>query len=869
MAEGQETEQYKTERERTEKHREQLSLEQYKAERERIEKRREQLGLEDYKQGAKTGRPWGLALSGGGIRSATFCLGVLQALARARRTDQAEDMPLLARFDYLSTVSGGGYIGSFFSSLFLPNRLRGTAAGQSSQTAAAAAEDAYKVFEYEPPGKISSAIDYSSPEMHIGSGPGAWLRENGRYLTPTGGGDMFYALAMTWRNWLSLHFVIGMPMVLSLSLLFLVQTVFGINLFVWPLVALVVLALPCTLAYWLIIPDGSLDGPPVLSNLSFKATLGVTVTLFILSLFATVLGDSPKVAALTFCFAIIAGAGLLITSLLVRKLALDSAGNTLRNYRVMITRYLSDAIIAVVALLFLASMAALAQELYSLLFKQFGLASFGVLPILIWLVRRQALLKDEKTLSGWVLKLPLDVLALIGGAFMAMVVSLSWALFVLWVATDGSDQALSAQDNPRLLLLGALALGLTVVAGKFVGFLNTSSLHNFYASRLTRAYLGASNGKRFTATHGAKVMSVAEPLADDDIDLDTYYGTQTAGPLHLINVTMNLTVDPAEQLVQRDRKGKPLCLAPHDWTVGGRSTSFMLDGVIYQRDSNPHQSSEIMLPLTLGQWVGASGAAFSTGLGRTTSLGLSLALGLANVRLGVWWASQFLDTDKSHYERKDDRWVRLFPTQSYLFYEFTAHFHGYRRDLQYLSDGGHFENTGAYELVRRERDIELIVVCDCGCDPAYQFDDLTNLVRLARIDQQLEIREDLTIQNHKVLKNVFGGISDFQKPLAEGSQKCALLLEVIDLNNEANPPTPECRILVLKPRMIASLTPDVLNFALVNEAFPNQTTADQFFDEAQFESYRQLGLSIGRLLFGEKNKDNTVSRALWEHLNLP
>jgi hypothetical protein len=49
----------------------------------------------------------GLALSGGGIRSATINLGILQGLARRG---------LLPRFDYLSTVSGGGYIGSCIDS---------------------------------------------------------------------------------------------------------------------------------------------------------------------------------------------------------------------------------------------------------------------------------------------------------------------------------------------------------------------------------------------------------------------------------------------------------------------------------------------------------------------------------------------------------------------------------------------------------------------------------------------------------------------------------------------------------------------------------------------------------------------------------
>src|ERR1035437_2900236 len=49
-------------------------------------------------------RPLGMAFSGGGIRSATFNLGVLQGFA---------ELGLLPFIDYLSTVSGGGYIGSW------------------------------------------------------------------------------------------------------------------------------------------------------------------------------------------------------------------------------------------------------------------------------------------------------------------------------------------------------------------------------------------------------------------------------------------------------------------------------------------------------------------------------------------------------------------------------------------------------------------------------------------------------------------------------------------------------------------------------------------------------------------------------------
>ncbi|POZ99581.1 hypothetical protein C4E44_34275, partial [Pseudomonas sp. MWU12-2312b] len=114
---------------------------QYQAERERILFRRDALGLASGHKERQSPHIWGLALSGGGIRSATFCLGVLQALARAKPPvlkddEKQETASLLQRFDYLSTVSGGGYIGAFFSSLFQPGRLRDqTCPGQRLQHA--------------------------------------------------------------------------------------------------------------------------------------------------------------------------------------------------------------------------------------------------------------------------------------------------------------------------------------------------------------------------------------------------------------------------------------------------------------------------------------------------------------------------------------------------------------------------------------------------------------------------------------------------------------------------------------------------------------------------------------------------------------
>src|SRR5262249_18390839 len=115
----------------------------------------------------------GLALSGGGIRSATFNLGVLQSLAKHR---------LLRRVDVLSTISGGGYIGCFLGRFF--DRLRGS--------------------PVPPADLIESALtDPQSPEL-------VWLRHHGNYIAPNGNTDFQTNLAILLRNFLTLHFVVGL-----------------------------------------------------------------------------------------------------------------------------------------------------------------------------------------------------------------------------------------------------------------------------------------------------------------------------------------------------------------------------------------------------------------------------------------------------------------------------------------------------------------------------------------------------------------------------------------------------------------------------------------------------------------------------------
>src|SRR5688500_17775845 len=104
----------------------------------------------------------GLALSGGGVRSATFGLGLLRGLAQRGQ---------LKRIDYLSTVSGGGYIGAMFG------RLAALVGIEAAERLLAANE---------------------SPVL-------AWLRRNGRYLTPAGSHDVATAAVTYLRAFLAIH----------------------------------------------------------------------------------------------------------------------------------------------------------------------------------------------------------------------------------------------------------------------------------------------------------------------------------------------------------------------------------------------------------------------------------------------------------------------------------------------------------------------------------------------------------------------------------------------------------------------------------------------------------------------------------------
>jgi hypothetical protein len=126
-----------------------------------------------------------LCISGGGIRSATFALGIMQRLAR---------VGVLPKFDYLSTVSGGGYIGSWLSSY-----ARRNAGGMAGV-----------VKELTEPAKQRDPL---KPEPE----PLMWLRQFSNYLTPRLGllsGDTWAVAGIYLRN-LLLNWLMLVPLLVA------------------------------------------------------------------------------------------------------------------------------------------------------------------------------------------------------------------------------------------------------------------------------------------------------------------------------------------------------------------------------------------------------------------------------------------------------------------------------------------------------------------------------------------------------------------------------------------------------------------------------------------------------------------------------
>ena len=418
-----------------------------------------------------------------------------------------------------------------------------------------------------------------------------------------------------------------------------------------------------------------------------------------------------------------------------------------------------------------------------------------------------------------------------------------------------TDPAMPWASDPRwpsLFVLFVLFGILAVISGRSTGFINLSSLHALYSARLTRAFFGGSNVSRLILPgEHSHPRPVTTNHRRDYIQPSVYGSVDLPAPIHIVNVTLNQTIDPRSQIVARDRKGDIMTVEPGGIRIGNEP---LLDWHMLAND--PPVVSKPPENISLGQWIAISGAAASAAMGRMTNLGYAVAFSFANVRLGYWWHAPGVCRGVQRRVNLSGFVALHFGTFVYLFNEISCRY-SRSYDRKYLTDGGHYENSGAYVLVRRR--VPLIIVSDNGADPKYAFEDLQTLVRQVRIDMGGET----TLLEGQELHAFLGTIGavdrtvfvdpartrDWKARMVDPAYPAYVLVLRAVIRDPGAEEEQVMHLIWIKPRLLPDLPADVLGYAEMMKPFPQQPTGDQFFDEAQWESYRRLGEeSMRRLL---------------------
>jgi len=360
--------------------------------------------------------------------------------------------------------------------------------------------------------------------------------------------------------------------------------------------------------------------------------------------------------------------------------------------------------------------------------------------------------------------------------------------------------------------VGALLLGF-LLSGRVE--LNIFGLNYFYRNRLMRCYLGATRWRpgmrrpdRFTGFDEQEDLALAnlrvepENAEPENAEPENPGGKQPChrayrGPFPIINCTLNLS--GSADLSFETRK----------------STSFSLTSLRCGAD-RPQvgyaPTSKFAGRVGLGQAMAVSGAAVSPNMGYNSSPLVAFLLTMFNVRLG-WW---FPNPSQSKWRSQGMPWSGFY----YLVCELFGLADESSAFLN-VSDGGHFENLGIYELVRRRT--RVIIAADGECDENLQFGSLGNLVRICETDFGARIEID---------------VSSVRKQESGFSQAHCAVGKITYSNGSLG------WLIYLKASVTGDEDVGVAQYKAVHPAFPHESTADQFFTEDQFESYRRLGRHV-------------------------
>jgi hypothetical protein len=400
---------------------------------------------------------------------------------------------------------------------------------------------------------------------------------------------------------------------------------------------------------------------------------------------------------------------------------------------------------------------------------------------------------------------------------------------LLWLLSEAIVHVLPAEPIDQFwCFVGCLAL--FVVLTRIVD-INRFSLHALYANRLTRCYLGASRSKSMTLVReaGGGLISGAPTGVDDvrrdnqltgfdnddDLPLAEVYAKgltrvmRCRGPYPIINTALQLV--GGTDLANQDRLAASFFLSP--LYCGSNQTGFV---------PTPHDDSAAG-KLTLGRATAISGAAIDPNMPIYHTPALTALLTIFNARIGCWLRNPAIGSPGSYDARG--------PWLSFLLVRELLGQTNKNESFIRLSDGGHFENLGAYELIRRR--CRFIVVCDFAEDPSDASENLARLMRFVRIDFGIEIEID-TSPIHKD---------------ENGVSKQHAVVGAIRYQDRF-PGKGQGTLVFVRSSMTGDEPADVLQYARTHEMFPHQGTMNQFFSADQFEAYRALGQHMAERVFG-------------------
>lgn len=398
------------------------------------------------------------------------------------------------------------------------------------------------------------------------------------------------------------------------------------------------------------------------------------------------------------------------------------------------------------------------------------------------------------------------------------------------------------EELPPLVSNFILAIILLLISGFFFNP-NIHSMHRFYRDRIADAYLAAA-GKE------AKNLKLHELTLDKNRN-----PREWNAPYPLINACLNLTGEKDEAF-QGARSSDYFLFSP--LFCGSKQTNYLPT-----KCAGYHN-------ITLATATAISGAAVNPTMGYYTRPALSFLMSLLGLKLGYW-----APNPKFEVVRKGIEWWPL-----YLFSELFSKTDT-RKGRVNLSDGGHIENLGVYELLRRK--CKLIIAIDAGADPEFTFEDLENLVIRSRNELGIAIKF-----LHKPEERIF------PHPSLGFSQYHYVVADLIELPDDEHKSTPFGTLVYIKSSIKApqrkwkkeeiAQHPWYRSFfyKTYHPAFPQESTADQYFDEAQWTAYYHLGCFMAGDLFNidvreestlnEMNfSDKTIEELiqLWKHQNTP